>query len=304
MWARLRASTTPRRVSTNSWRRARERRYPRAVRRVLTGLILVLGCEPSATVGPLERTPEKPEDRAISASADALPSELPNELRVRSRDTLPGVDRWLPDARRCGRYGRRRYCNGPRRAPEPTGPAAKLAERLELGTHRAAAELIRAEPRPEWLEAVEALRLTPPEHLVWPVDGGRFGRGVQRRGRRDYAHRGVDVSAEIGTPVRALGDGLVGYANNSVDGYGNLLVLLHAGGEVSAYAHLDAIHVHAGQVVRAGQVVARSGNTGLSRGPHLHFEWREQGRVADPMRRFPESNVPRWMQPLLARVGR
>jgi murein DD-endopeptidase MepM/ murein hydrolase activator NlpD len=122
---------------------------------------------------------------------------------------------------------------------------------------------------------------------------------VQRRGRK-IVHRGVDVTAEVGTPVRAVAAALVGYADNTVDGYGNLLVLLHGGGEVSAYAHLDAIHVHAGQLVDEGQLVARAGNTGLSRGPHLHFEWREDGELADPMRRFEEAHLPTWMRPLFA----
>jgi murein DD-endopeptidase MepM/ murein hydrolase activator NlpD len=127
------------------------------------------------------------------------------------------------------------------------------------------------------------------------VDEGRFGRGLTWRGRR-ITHRGVDVSAEEGTPVRAVADALVGYADNTVRGYGNLLVLMHGGGEVSSYAHLSAVHVGPGQRVEAGQVVALAGNTGISRGPHLHFEWRENGELADPMRRFPTAVVPAWMQ--------
>ncbi len=244
---------------------------------------------------------ERPQAMAAERPQAVAAETPPRPLRADgSREALPHVARWLPEARRCGHRGRRRYCNGPRRAPEPSGASGVLAERLGLGTHRAAAELIRAAPRPEWLATARELIAPPHYPITWPVDEGRFGRGVQRRGRQ-VVHRGVDVTAEVGTPVRAVADALVGYADNTVDGYGNLLVLLHGNGEVSAYAHLDAIHVHAGQVVDEGQLVARAGNTGLSRGPHLHFEWRERGKLADPMRRFEETHVPRWMRPLLAR---
>lgn len=214
-------------------------------------------------------------------------------------DALPDVSAWKDEAERCGRHRGRRFCNGPRRVPTWTGDAARLARELGLGTHRAAAELIRTAPRPEWVEAVASLQLEVRRKLVWPVDDARYGRGLQFRGRR-ITHRGVDFTAEVGTPVRAVADALVGYSDNTVRGYGNLLVLLHADGEVSAYAHLSAIHVFPGQVVRAGQRVALAGNTGISRGPHLHMEWREDGEIADPMARFPSSRLPRWLRTRLA----
>ena len=119
--------------------------------------------------------------------------------------------------------------------------------------------------------------------------------------RRFRVHRGVDISAEVGTPVEALADGLVVYADNGVPGYGNLLVMVHAGGEVSSFAHLSEIHVPAGALVEAGQVIAATGNTGLSRGPHLHFEWRVNGFPADPMKRMADSHVPHWMRVVFGR---
>ncbi|MAT26321.1 MAG: hypothetical protein CMN29_15385 [Sandaracinus sp.] len=236
---------------------------------------------------------------APAPEAETAPS-LAEQVALPRTDALPEVGKWLAPARRCGRQGRRRFCNGPRRAPAPHGPAGALAARLGLGTHRAAAELVRAEPRGAWMEALKTeLDLQPSAApLHWPVDGARFGRGVTWRGRgrhRRPKHRGVDFTAEVGTPVRAVADALVAYADNTIDGYGNLLVLLHGGGEVSAYAHLEAIHVFPGQLVRAGQPVARAGNTGISRGPHLHMEWRAGGRVVDPMRRFPRAHLPGWM---------
>lgn len=211
---------------------------------------------------------------------------------------VPAVSEWLEDERRCARYRRRRgRCNGPRRAPVPQGKPAVVARTLGLGTHRAAAELIRGAPRPEWIAAARGLgKVRFP--LAWPVADGRFGRGYGRGhaagGPRH--HRGLDITASVGTPVRAVERALVGYADNTVHGYGNLLVLLHADGSVSAYAHLSAIHVFAGQVVERGQPVALAGNTGISRGPHLHFEWRENGEPLDPMPRFDRERWPTWMR--------
>ncbi len=218
-------------------------------------------------------------------------------MRV-DRSQVPTVGEWLPDERRCARYRRRRgRCNGPRRAPVPVGKPAVVARTLGLGTHRAAAELIRGAPRPEWLAA--ARRLGKPRFpLAWPVADGHFGRGYGRGAAAGGPrhHRGLDVTASIGTPVRAVERALVGYADNTVHGYGNLLVLLHPDGSVSAYAHLSAIHVFPGQVVERGQPVALAGTTGISRGPHLHFEWRENGEPLDPMPRFDRERWPGWMR--------
>ena len=259
-------------------------------------LAFVLACaEPLEIPAEVEVEAEAQVEAQVEAEVE-VEAQVEPEVDL---DALPEVAAWKDDADRCDRHGRRQYCNGPRRVPRGCGDAARFARSLGLGTHRAAAELIRTAPRPEWIEALASLGLEARRKLVWPIDGARYGRGLEFRGRR-IVHRGVDFSAEVGTPVRAVADALVGYADNTVRGYGNLLVLLHAGGEVSAYAHLSAIHVFPGQVIRAGQRVALSGNTGISRGPHLHMEWRENGDIADPMPRFPSARLPRWMRTQLA----
>ena len=169
-------------------------------------------------------------------------------------------------------------------------------DHLELGLLRSAAEAIRAKVRPEWLEAIKQLDVQPPLYpLAWPIEGGHFGRGVGTGRVRFRVHRGVDITAEVGTPVHVVASGLVLYADNSVPGYGNLLVVLHGGGQVSSYAHLSEVRVAAGAIVNRGDLVALTGNTGISRGPHLHFEWREAGRAADPMRRMSADHVPSWL---------
>jgi len=172
---------------------------------------------------------------------------------------------------------------------------------LDLGSHRVGAELIRGRPRGEWMETLKTEMLPPTFPLYWPVEGGRFGRGLSWR-RRRIKHRGVDITAKIGTPVHAVAEGVVGYSDDTINGYGHLVILLHGGGEVSAYAHLSERLVAPGERVARGQRIALAGNTGISRGPHLHFEWREAGDVADPMPRFPQERMPRWMQRQLGLV--
>jgi murein DD-endopeptidase MepM/ murein hydrolase activator NlpD len=120
-----------------------------------------------------------------------------------------------------------------------------------------------------------------------PVDGARIssGFGYRRHPVLGYAraHKGIDFAVPSGTPVMAAGDGLVASAGRNA-GYGNLLVINHTNGYATAYGHLSrfAPGIHAGSRVRQGQLVAYSGNTGLSTGPHLHYEIRVKGVQQNP----------------------
>jgi murein DD-endopeptidase MepM/ murein hydrolase activator NlpD len=96
-------------------------------------------------------------------------------------------------------------------------------------------------------------------------------------------HRGIDYAADAGTPVRSVGDGTVIFAGWR-GSYGNLVEIAHAGGLVTRYAHLRgyARSVRRGARVRAGTTIGYVGSTGLSTGPHLHFEMLVKGRYTDP----------------------
>ena len=120
--------------------------------------------------------------------------------------------------------------------------------------------------------------------LHWPVDG-RLSSGFGWRtdpfsGQRQW-HSGIDLAASRGEPVRACWDGEVVFAGEK-GGYGKLVVLEHAGGWRSSYAHSDNISVEPGDLVEAGRVIARVGNTGRSTGPHLHFELQQGEQAWDP----------------------
>jgi len=160
-----------------------------------------------------------------------------------------------------------------------------VAEDLGLGTFRTARRLLAKAPDQAWVDAVEGQKRPT---LLWPVPNGRFGRGFgyTRKQRRELRHNGVDVGASIGEPTRAVNDGIVAYSDNGLDGYGNMVMLVHKDRSVSFYCHHRANYVFAGQQVRRGQVVGEVGVTGITRGPHLHFEYHVGGKARDPMPRM------------------
>ncbi|MCA1663709.1 MAG: M23 family metallopeptidase, partial [Myxococcales bacterium] len=104
--------------------------------------------------------------------------------------------------------------------------------------------------------------------LLWPVDGTLSSPFGPRDGR---VHDGIDVAVAEDTPVRAACDGVVTYAGNGLRGYGNVVIVQHAGALATVYAHNRALDVRQGDLVARGQIIARSGQTGHATAPHLHF---------------------------------
>lgn len=114
---------------------------------------------------------------------------------------------------------------------------------------------------------------------IWPVAGTLVSPYGQRWGR---LHSGLDIAAPAGTPVAASASGQVVYAG-SMSGYGLIVVIQHAGGIATAYAHNSSISVSVGQSVAQGQTIAAVGCTGRCFGDHVHFEVRAGGSPVDPM---------------------
>jgi len=121
----------------------------------------------------------------------------------------------------------------------------------------------------------------------WPLANVARMVGSPFGAREGRAHEGIDLPAPTGTPVLAAADGQVVYAGSGVRGYGNLVVLQHAGDLLTVYAHNSAIFVAQGQSVRAGDRIAAVGQTGRATGPHLHFEVRQGQIPRDPMPYLP-----------------
>lgn len=121
--------------------------------------------------------------------------------------------------------------------------------------------------------------------LRWPASGSvtsRFG----RRGTR--MHDGIDIGAKEGTPVYAAASGEVVYSDQRLSGYGKLIIIRHGGDMFTAYAHNQRNLVRKGMKVKAGDLIARVGQTGRASGPHLHFEVRRGSTPVDPLSYLPK----------------
>jgi len=174
-----------------------------------------------------------------------------------------------------------RFSNGPRAVPRARGAAWTRAQSLGIGGHLATKHLLWSRPSRALLEAVPGER---PRSLLWPVVGGRWGRGFgyTRRVRTELRHNGIDIGAPAGTAVRAAAEGLVIYSDNTLDGLGNAVMVLHPGGWTTLYGHNQRNTVQAGWYVQRGERIALVGQTGAAWGPHVHFELRDNGRWRDP----------------------
>ena len=161
------------------------------------------------------------------------------------------------------------------KSARPAGRDAKAKGRRDGKVGRTEAAAPRAKPR------------TPSPgsggtRFIWPLKGtvisryGPIGKGLY--------NDGINIAAPRGTAVRAAGGGVVAYAGNEIRGFGNLILIRHAKGWVSAYAHNGKMLVEQGQKVRQGQVVSRVGASGNVSRPQLHFELRQGNRAVDPER--------------------
>ena len=169
-------------------------------------------------------------------------------------------------------YDYSRFSDGPRAVPAPRGASLVRSLSLGLGTREVASRLLHQPPSEPWRLAA-GWRGEPVDRLLWPVDDGRYvrGFGYVRTTRPDLRHDGVDVSAPIGSIVRAAADGIVAYSDNGIRGLGNCVILVHPNGWVSLYGHNSRTTVQPRWRVRRGERIALVGNTGISRGPLVHF---------------------------------
>jgi murein DD-endopeptidase MepM/ murein hydrolase activator NlpD len=127
----------------------------------------------------------------------------------------------------------------------------------------------------------DANPVATPGRFLWPVRGVVVSDFGPKPG--GLQNDGVNIAAPRGTPFRAAESGTVIYAGNELRGFGNLLLLRHDGGYVTAYAHADELMVQRGDQVRRGQTIGRVGQTGGVATPQLHFEIRRGTRPVNPM---------------------
>jgi murein DD-endopeptidase MepM/ murein hydrolase activator NlpD len=115
----------------------------------------------------------------------------------------------------------------------------------------------------------------------WPVRGKVItSYGAKTNGK---ANDGINLAVPEGTPVKAAEDGVVAYSGNELKGYGNLVLIRHSNGYVTAYAHASELMVKRGETIKRGQVIAKSGQSGEVGSPQLHFEIRKGSAPVDPL---------------------
>jgi murein DD-endopeptidase MepM/ murein hydrolase activator NlpD len=123
-----------------------------------------------------------------------------------------------------------------------------------------------------------------PMEGYYSVNG--FGMRIHPVLRVYRMHEGLDIINDVGTKVYASGDGQVLYSGRTQGGYGTVIEISHGYGYSSLYAHLSSVLVRPGQTVRRGELIGRSGRSGLVSGPHLHYEVRLNGRKQNPVDYF------------------
>jgi murein DD-endopeptidase MepM/ murein hydrolase activator NlpD len=184
----------------------------------------------------------------------------------------------------------------PRIAAKPEAPAQKqvqqqAAPKAALPAKPAQQKVVQSEPPPSAnIVAPAADPLPEPAQtgttggantsFRWPVKGRVIqGFGPKQGGGQND---GINVAVPEGTPIKAAEDGVVAYAGSELKGYGNLVLVRHSNGYVTAYAHASELNVKKGESIKRGQVIGKAGQTGNVSSPQLHFEVRKGATPVDP----------------------
>jgi murein DD-endopeptidase MepM/ murein hydrolase activator NlpD len=162
-------------------------------------------------------------------------------------------------------------------APLPLGKAPPPAATASAAAPPAPVESAAVPAKPA---AADAKPAAGAGKFLWPVNGKVIARyGSIANGLHND---GINIAVPPGTPVIAADSGVVAYAGNELKGFGNLLLIRHPNGWMSAYAHNETLLVKRGDTVKRGQVIAKSGATGNVTSPQLHFELRHNTEAVDP----------------------
>jgi murein DD-endopeptidase MepM/ murein hydrolase activator NlpD len=234
------------------------------------------------TVGPGETMFSIGRRYHVSPVALAQANRLPphHKLRMGEQLTIPGTSR---------------TAQAPRPAPAPAPvmqrqpqPVAAMPPAQRIAEAHAqpmpTARVIKETPSPieqAKEDREEQTASTGAAGFRWPVRGRVIaGFGPKPTGQQND---GINIAVPEGTPIKASEDGVVAYSGNELKGYGNLVLVRHASGHVTAYAHASELLVKRGDSVKRGQTIAKSGQTGNVSSPQLHFEIRKGATPVDPM---------------------
>jgi len=239
----------------------------------------------SAPVAAARTAPVPPVDPKVKAAADA-------QAMRDSRARFAAEAKAKAEARKTGTAPVAAAAPAPKvtEARKPT-PVAEKAKPVVVASAPAepkaapVAKTVVAEPkvdaRPDPKSTASIAKTEEPAaekaDFRWPARG-RVIAGFSGKG----GNEGINIAVPEGTPIKAAEGGTVAYAGNELKGYGNLVLIRHPNGYVSAYAHNGALNVKRGDAIKRGQVVATAGQTGNVSSPQLHFELRKGSTPVDP----------------------
>ena len=206
------------------------------------------------------------------------------QVRVGQRLTIPGVrqTRTAAPAQPTTRPANQPGVATQQLAPPAAAPAQqRMAAAQGIATARLATPATESpEPAPAAAPVSTAETTGAVPGFRWPVRGRVIaGFGTKVNGA---TNDGINVAVPEGTSVKAAEDGVVAYSGNELKGYGNLVLVRHSNGFVTAYAHASEVMVKRGDQVKRGQIIAKAGQSGNASSPQLHFEIRKGSQPVDP----------------------
>ena len=198
-------------------------------------------------------------------------------MRVGQKLTIPGV---RPAPQKIASNAKAQPAPIRTAATAPAKPQAAAATQVASAQPAAAIRMVTPASEPPKASASTGDLTGAVPSFRWPVRGrviAAYGAKVN-----GTANDGINLAVPEGTSVKAAEDGVVAYAGNELKGYGNLVLVRHPNGYVTAYAHASEVTVKRGDQVKRGQVLARAGQTGNVTSPQLHFEVRKGATPIDP----------------------
>jgi murein DD-endopeptidase MepM/ murein hydrolase activator NlpD len=205
----------------------------------------------------------------VAALARANHLQTSSQLSVGDRLTIPGGHSAAVAS----------VAPAPQKAQPRALPVERVSAPVKVGSAGPVQTASVAKEEPRAIETpVKSAEAMPA--FRWPVRGRVIaGFGSKPNGTQND---GINLAVPEGTPIKAADDGVVAYAGNELKGYGNLVLIRHSNGFVSAYAHASELMVKRGDSIKRGQVIAHAGQTGNVTSPQLHFEIRKGSTPVDP----------------------
>jgi murein DD-endopeptidase MepM/ murein hydrolase activator NlpD len=245
---------------------------------------------------------------AVPAKPGAAPKVAALDPRAQAADAK---EKAAADAKRMGearaRFAAEAKAKAAAKATNETKTAALPAPAAQPAKPKAAAPVVASAPAEKITTQPKAVAPAPEPKASEPQttaslpkaeepasSGADFRWPARGRVIAGYAgkggNEGINIAVPEGTPIKAAEGGVVAYAGSELKGYGNLVLIRHPNGYVSAYAHNGELSVKRGEQVKRGQVVAKSGQSGNVNSPQLHFELRKGSTPVDPMPYLSSSN--------------